>query len=117
VQVSHLFPDGLEQTRLTHSINRLGIKRLIVFLYTHSNPDNGDLLCTDGAALEPHEVFTVLPPSPSTVPNQLQFLEAIITPELANFASQSHSILFMEACGGVWNFPSSARAVRQYAQS
>jgi hypothetical protein len=44
---------------LTHSLsptNRLGVNRLIVFVYTHSNPDNGDLHCHEGAGLTVDDV-------------------------------------------------------------
>ena len=37
-------------------LTRQGVKRLVVFLHTHSNPDSGDLHCAEGAGLDVCEV-------------------------------------------------------------
>lgn len=44
--------------------NRLGVKRLIVFVQTHSHPETGDLHCKEGGALKVADVgVTQSPPS------------------------------------------------------
>lgn len=42
------------------SIYRLGVKRLVVFVYTHSNPECGDLHCAEGGALTVADVSLTL---------------------------------------------------------
>lgn len=99
-------------------MNRLGVKRLIVFVYTHCNPENGDLHCKHGAGLKVDDVGTT-----STVQvcildlTYFQFFNAILTPDLGNYASQCHSIMFLEVCGGIWSCESARESVFQYARS
>lgn len=53
---------------LTHShlsSNRLGVKRLVVFIQTHSHPENGDLHCKEGGALKVADVGVAQSPPSS----------------------------------------------------
>lgn len=45
--------------------NRLGVKRLVVFLQTHSHPENGDLHCMEGGALKVEDVSVTQSPQSS----------------------------------------------------
>jgi hypothetical protein len=47
----------------------------------------------------------------------VQFFHAVVTPELANYASQCHSIMFLEVCGGIWTCDTAREMLYQYAKS
>jgi hypothetical protein len=84
---------------LAHYIHRFGVKRLLVFVYTHCNPDNGDLHCADCVGIEVND-----------------FLQEIVGPDLNSLAKETHSLLVLNVCGGIWTSEASSKHLKAYAQ-
>jgi hypothetical protein len=80
----------------------------------HSNPENGDLHCMHGIGLPAGDVSRNL--IHTTLSYNHQFLEEIIGPDVITFATQAHSMLILQVCGGLWTSEELSQAVYKYAQ-
>ena len=92
------------------------MKRLVVFLYTHSDPTTGDLHCMAGVGVEIGVVCISFMYNFPDAPDGSQFFEQILGGDLNAFAAETLSLLCLELCGGVWQPASARQEIQQFAQ-
>ena len=59
-KLSTVSPFYYDWTQLT-APNRFGVRRLVVFLFTHANPENGDLHCANNSGIQVESISSSIP--------------------------------------------------------
>ena len=82
----------------------MGCQRVLVFVYTHSNPENGDLHIKKNEAVTASNVSsTDILPLTRSLRHCRQFLDLMFGSALSEFTARTSSILVMLACSGLYS--------------